>query len=972
MNTTQITLKRTSRLALINLFVAGAYLLLAKSGCPLEHLEIGKLWWPASGFTLAVILDQGPICLPGIFIGALLAAAPGNTGWAPLIFALASTLESAFGWHLLKQRLKLNSELPSLRDMLLLLASAPPITLFGAFLSALIPDGLFDARGLSPSWYWMADSLGILLFTPFFLLWSCRSCHLSLPRALKILAVSTLTLMTGQIFLIDYAHPYAITVGVLICFILALSAIRLGRRAATTILVLYSAGALGGAGNFADTGAFELYLFLAALSVAGMALAAYAKHNAEIVSALQESKHQFHTLIDNTSVLIWISDVEGKCNYFNQVWLDFTGRTLAQEMGNGWAESVHPDDLAQCLATYRQAFAARLPFDMEYRLRRHDGEYRWLYDHGVPRYDERARFLGYIGSLFDIDDRKAAESAMYDSEIRFRKLLEKIPLVSVQGYARDGTTNYWNQASEHLYGYTQAEAIGRKLTDLIIPQEMRAEVEQAMSQMFESGRPIPTSELRLLKKDGSPVDVFSSHAYVHVPGREPEMFCMDIDLTERKRDEASIRNLAFYDPLTQLPNRRLLFDRLQQTLNECSRTRHHGALLFFDLDNFKSLNDTLGHDKGDRLLQLVAERLTSSTRKVDIVSRLGGDEFVVVLKDLSEDPLDAPFQAESICQKILGALNRPYPLDDNDYCSTASIGVTLFAEGHISAEELMKQADIAMYQAKQAGSNTFRFFEPQMQAAVEARSQLETDLRKAVANRQLCLYYQMQVDESGRIDGAEVLLRWPHPLRGMISPAEFIPLAEDTGLIVPLGLWVLESACRQLCHWRQQPGRQHLQLSVNVSARQFRQPDFCQQVTDVLKETGASPSRLKLELTESVVLDDIEFTVKKMKALKQLGLQISMDDFGTGYSSLSCLKKLPIDQLKIDQSFVRNIATDPDDAIIVQTIIAMAHNLGMEVIAEGVETEQQRRFLNQHNCKHFQGYLFSKPLPIDQFEEALP
>ncbi|MGR9117517.1 MAG: putative bifunctional diguanylate cyclase/phosphodiesterase [Gammaproteobacteria bacterium] len=443
---------------------------------------------------------------------------------------------------------------------------------------------------------------------------------------------------------------------------------------------------------------------------------------------------------------------------------------------------------------------------------------------------------------------------------------------------------------------------------------------------------------------------------------------MDIDLTERKRDEEKIRNLAFYDPLTHLPNRRLLMERLQQAIAECNRSTQYGAILFFDLDNFKALNDTLGHDKGDQLLEQVAIRLDHCIREVDTVARLGGDEFVVLLKNLSKNRQEAPFQAETVCEKILVTLNKPYQLAGIEYHNTASIGVVIFGDHFISVEELVKRADIAMYQAKQAGCNTFRFFDPEMQSVVEKRLGLEHALRKALPENQLLLYYQIQVDDIGGIQGAEVLLRWKHPDMGLISPVDFIPLAEDTGLIVPIGLWVLENACSHLKRWEKYPNKRHLQLAVNVSARQFKQSDFNQQIANILLRTGADPSRLKLELTESLVLDNVKDTIDKMKKLKQLGVQFSMDDFGTGYSSLSSLKKLPIDQLKIDQSFVRNIDTDPDDAIIVQTIIAMANNLGMAVIAEGVETERQKTFLIQHNCRQFQGYLFGRPVPIEQFE----
>lgn len=444
------------------------------------------------------------------------------------------------------------------------------------------------------------------------------------------------------------------------------------------------------------------------------------------------------------------------------------------------------------------------------------------------------------------------------------------------------------------------------------------------------------------------------------------------DISARKQAEEEINRLAFYDPLTQLPNRRLLLDRLQQTLRSSARSQRPGALLFIDLDNFKMFNDALGHSLGDLLLQEVAKRLAAGVRETDTVARQGGDEFVVLLEALSQKPEEAITQAEAIAEKVLRSLSQPYQLSDHhSHHCTASVGVTLFIGGQESVDQLLKQADIAMYQSKQAGRNTIRFFDPQMQAIIENRSKLEAALRLALPQKQFMLYYQLQVDDTDQILGAEVLLRWLHPDRGIISPAEFIPLAEESGLIIPIGWWLLEIACRQLRKWGDEPARQHLQLAINVSARQFRQPDFVEQMVSLLHETGINPDRLKLELTESLVLDNVAETIVKMQKLKDIGVQFSMDDFGTGYSSLSYLKKLPLDQLKIDQSFIREIATDPDDAIIVQTIIAMAKNLGMEVIAEGVETEQQRNFLIERGCLNFQGYLFGNPVPLEEFEQLL-
>ena len=436
----------------------------------------------------------------------------------------------------------------------------------------------------------------------------------------------------------------------------------------------------------------------------------------------------------------------------------------------------------------------------------------------------------------------------------------------------------------------------------------------------------------------------------------------------RKAAEDEIWQLAFYDPLTRLPNRRLLVDRLQLVIARNSRHKEHSALFFIDLDNFKTINDTLGHDKGDLLLQQVAIRLSSCVRSADTVARQGGDEFVVMINELSDDEEKAALQAESIGGKMLGLLNQPYQLAEHVYRSTSSIGITLFDGRPISTDDLLKRADLAMYQAKSAGRNTLRFFEPDMQAAVTARAELENDLRHGQQDAQFILYYQAQVDRTGHWTGAEALIRWQHPKRGLVPPAEFISTAEETGLILPLGLWVMETACLQLAAWARRPEMSHLTLAVNVSMRQFRQPDFVKQITELLDTTGADPRKLKLELTESMLLDDVEDIIVKMSTLKALGVRFSLDDFGTGYSSLSYLKRLPLDQLKIDQTFIRDVLTDPNDAAIVRTIVALAQSLGLSVIAEGVETAPQIDFLANNGCEAYQGYLFSHPLPLEQFE----
>jgi len=443
------------------------------------------------------------------------------------------------------------------------------------------------------------------------------------------------------------------------------------------------------------------------------------------------------------------------------------------------------------------------------------------------------------------------------------------------------------------------------------------------------------------------------------------------DITERRQAEEEINKLAFYDPLTGLPNRRLLLDRLAHALAASARTGRHGALLFIDLDNFKDLNDNKGHQVGDLLLQQVAQRLMSCTRQGDSAARLGGDEFVLMLEDMSTQAQEAAEQAQVVGEKVLTTLNSPYSLAGFSHHSTPSIGVALFSGQQADMDDLLKRADLAMYQAKAAGRNTLCFFDPAMQAVASQRAALEIDLRNAIAQAQFELYYQVQVDHLGSTLGAEVLLRWHHPVRGMVPPAEFIALAESSGLILPLGHWVLQSACQQLTRWAQQARLADLVISVNVSARQFRHPDFVDDVLTVLTQTAAPPHRLKLELTESLLVNDVEDIIAKMTQLKAHGVGFSLDDFGTGYSSLSYLKRLPLDQLKIDQGFVRDILIDPNDAAIAKMVIALAESMGLAVIAEGVELVAQRDFLAHLGCLAYQGYLYGRPVPLADFEDRV-
>ena len=515
-----------------------------------------------------------------------------------------------------------------------------------------------------------------------------------------------------------------------------------------------------------------------------------------------------------------------------------------------------------------------------------------------------------------------------------------------------------NRAFCRMTGYTESELVGQTPKLLKSGQHTRSFYEELWASLQTTGQ--WQGEIWNRRKNGEiyPERTTISTLYDEAGG-VLRYIALAADITANKKAENEINSLAFYDPLTDLPNRRLLLDRLRQAMAYGVRSANHGALLFIDLDNFKTLNDTLGHDTGDLLLRQVAQRLSSCVREGDTVARLGGDEFVVMLQDLSNDPLEAASLAEVVSEKLLAVCSQPYQLAGCTHHSTTSIGIALFVGHKESIDELMKRADLAMYQAKASGRNSLRFFDPEMQEAIMARVALEADLRQAIEKNEFHVCYQAQVDGDGRIAGVEALLRWQHPKRGLVSPLDFIPLAEDTGLILSVGHWVLETTCRQLAAWAARPEMANLTIAVNVSARQFRHREFTAQVLAILEQTGANPQRLKLELTESLLVDDVEDVIAKMTALRARGVSFVLDDFGTGYSSLSYLKRLPLDQLKIDQSFVQDILCNANDAAIAKMIVSLA---------EGVETEAQRDFLAHQGCRSYQGFLCSRPLPLAEFE----
>lgn len=677
---------------------------------------------------------------------------------------------------------------------------------------------------------------------------------------------------------------------------------------------------------------------------------------------LRESEERYRTVANFTHDWEYWLAPDGSLPYVSPSCQDVTGYAAEdfQRDPGLLLTIVHPDDRERLSSHVHESTAARATSDRhhegDFRILTRSGEERWINHVCRAVFSRSGQYLGRRASNRDITRRKQAEeelrvaAAAFDAQEGIVVTDAKMAILRV------------NRAFEEITGYPPAKIVGRTPRFISSAHHDKAFFAGVWDSIRRTGS--WKGELWIRRRSGEVFPGWTTISAVKTDDGVVTRYVGTLtDITQRKAAEAAITHLAFYDPLTQLPNRRLLLDRLQHALAASARGPQHGAVIFIDLDDFKTLNDTRGHDVGDLLLQDVAQRLLDCVREGDTVARLGGDEYVVVLEHLSESRDEAAAQAETVGEKVLSTINQPYVLAGQEHHGSASIGISLFASSGQTVDDLLKQADLAMYKAKAAGRSTLRFFDPEMQAAVTTRAALEAELRRALRDSQFLLLYQPQVDSEGCITGVEALVRWRHPQRGLVSPADFIPLAEETGLIVPLGRWVLESACTQLATWSARSETADLAVAVNVSAREFHHPNFARSVLEALDRTNADPRKLTLEFTESLLLDDMEDAIAKMDVLKARGVGLSLDDFGTGYSSLRYVKHLPLDQLKIDQSFVRDVLIDPNDAAIARAILALGRSLDLSVIAEGIETEAQRDYLASNGCRAFQGYLFGRPVP---------
>lgn len=960
------------------LSIAAAYFITGWLGLriPVAGSHITLFWLP-TGIAVAALLRWGRLTWPGIWLGALCVNLATGAFWQ---LALGISMGNTLGPMLAAEcllRSDFHAAFDRRRDVGLLIVAAA----IGMLLSAsggIVSLVLFKAippPAIDLSWlcWWMGDTTGVLLAAPLLLTLNRHSLEpIAAYRREALLWTMLAVPVTWIAFIDDFGlSGIALPTAFVTLPLLVWAALRFGNTGMALVglwfAALASIGTTYGRGALYQTdlqlSLFLLWAYISTLVLTGMLITALQAERLQVAQALSENEEKLRGLYELSPLGFALTDMQGHYIEFNEAFRAMCGYSAEELMAlDYWMltprkyEAEEARQLESLQRTGRYG-----PYEKEYI--RKDGSVVPLLLNGmlITRSDNRK----YIWSIVeDITERKRIEADLRVAATAFDAQ------VGIMVTDANSVILRVNRAFTEETGYRADEAVGQTPRLLRSGRHNQAFYAAMWDSINRTG--MWQGEIWDRRKSGEIYPKWMTVTAVKGEGGAVTHYIStQLDISARKAAEDAMKHLAFYDPLTHLPNRRLLLDRLGQALATCVRNRSRGALLFIDLDNFKTLNDTLGHESGDLLLQQVARRLRASVRESDTVARLGGDEFVVLLGDLSQGTPLAAGQVEIVGEKILSDLAGMYQLGDQEYHCTASIGVTLFGNHQETTGELLKQADMAMYQAKAAGRNLLHFFDPVTQAAVTVRATLEKDLRNAVREGQIIPYFQAQVEGTGRLTGAEILVRWRHPERGMVMPDQFIPMAEETGLILNMGKAVLAAACAQLVAWGAQPETSHLTLAVNVSFRQLRQPDFVEQVLSVLEGSGANPHRLKLEITESQLMDNVENTIAKMAALTLRGIDFALDDFGTGYSSLAYLKRLPLEKIKIDRSFVRDVLTDPNDAVIAKSIVALAQSLGLSVIAEGVETEEQRNFLAENGCHEYQGYLFGRPLPIEEFERSM-
>ena len=952
--------------------VAIVYYAAGRLGFAFPYIQpnVSLIWLP-TGVAVAALIRWGGSMTAAIFVAAFfLNSWSGLPAGAAICIAIGNTLGPYLSCWILRRK-KFSANFPSRKHVIWFSLAAVLGMMVSATGGSLVlwQQGIVAHPGLVwPTW-WAGDVVGVLLAGPLLLSLSRKNlAELAVRRTEILLFLAVFEVVHWLLFFSPYGDLHLAFLGMAIIIWIALrfdiTVASIAVLASSTVAAWATYLRMGQfASSDTQSNLLVLWGYITALTILSLLINALQNERIGAIRDLREAfgrinkvasrlpglimQYRIHP--DNSSSIPYASNAIVSMFEISPEEVKFDARPLFSR--------INRDDILIGKGLIKLAENELAPWQNEFRYQRKDGSIRWLYIDAVPEPEDDGGMLWHC-FVTDITDRKQEAQDLSIAAITFE---------SQAGiFVTDG---HWkilrqNQAFSRITGFTNDELIGNsvpRLNTKLQDQTFFDGIDTALRvHKFWQG------ELWSKRKNGEIFpQMITLTAITDVLGNVSNYIGSFTDISRHKGYEEEIRNLAFYDPLTQLPNRRLLVDRLQHLISIRGRNDSHSAVLFIDLDNFKTLNDTRGHDAGDILLVEAANRLQTCVRESDTVARLGGDEFVVILGELSHVREEAIRQADIVSEKIRLLLCQPYPIMDFEHHGSGSIGVCLFSGADNTVKDLFKRADTAMYEAKTSGRNAVRFFDPAMQAVLVVRMMLESNLRVALALEQFQLYYQVQVNSDGKLVGAEALLRWIHPDRGFISPAEFIPLAEESGLIVPIGLWVMETACAQLKKWEGHADTRDMSLAVNVSAKQFQQSDFVDSISNIVHKHQIDPTRLKIELTESTILDNVADTTDKMHQLKKLGIFFSMDDFGTGYSSLAYLQRLPLNQLKIDQSFVRDISDDENDATIVRAIISLGINLGLNVIAEGVETAEQRRFLIAHDCFVFQGYLFSKPVPIE-------
>ncbi len=957
------------------LLLGGLYALLAT--VVLRHFSpngIVSIVWPCSGLGLAVLLLGGQKRWPAVFLGALLANLEASgTLLLSVCIAVGNTLEALAGRRLLLRNgccgVRFDTPADYARFCLVACLSSCVSAAIGN--AALTISGYIGVSTLAENLahWWQGDVLGIALVAPLIVIWrQMPRAWLDSKRLPETLACFGLAWLFGQSIFIGWFHA---DVGVVAydywMFLFVIwGALRYGRHGALLIASVAAMQALWGAAHgegffgrdIARTGLLNLWFYLTALTTIGMmlALAIRARNKAEL--QLRRSEAHFRFVAESAQAMIWMSGTDKLCTWFNKEWLDFTGRSMEQELGDGWAQGVHPEDFERAAAIYADHFDRRLPFAMEYRLRRRDGEYRWILDQGAPRHDADGAFDGYIGSCFDITERKSRENELQLAATVYQAIGEAIMVADA-----DNRIVMVNSAFVELTGYSADEAVGSKTSLLKSGRQDRQFYQQMWRALHATGH--WQGEIVNRRKDGSEYTEWLMISTIYEPeGKVLRRVAMFSDITDRKIAEETIWRQANYDPLTELPNRNMFLDRLKEEIKRADRGGHSLALLFIDLDRFKDVNDSLGHDVGDTLLKAAALRIGACVRATDAVARLAGDEFTVLLSDLNDTT-----DVARIAGKILAGFEEPFRLQGEAIYISTSIGIAMYPADASNSDMLLRNADQAMYAAKRQGRKRLHFYTATMHELTQERLRLGAELRTALTLGQFILHYQPIVDlATGEVRKAEALLRWHHPRRGLVGPSEFISHAEELGIISDIGDWVFAQAANQASVWRRTL-HPDFQLSINKSPVQFRN-DTGQRLRwlrrlDELQMPGLA---IAIEITENLLLENSETVLAALLEFRRAGVQISLDDFGTGYSSLVYLKHFSLDFLKIDRSFVRNLEPNSGDLAMCEAIIVMAHKLGIEVIAEGVESGEHHRLLIGAGCDYAQGFFLSPALPAAEFE----